>query len=121
MCCLRDEQCGAEVFVGGFDAGAGVDAVADDSVFGAVLGADVADDNIVGVNADTDVDGVFAGDGRWPLSLASLAFMRRPARTARVSGSGASSMAPKEAMIPSPMNLSSTPPCSMTASTISEK
>ncbi len=47
--------------------------------------------------------------------------MRRAVRTARRAWSGSSSRDPKTASMPSPMNLSSTPPCSKTASTISEK
>src|SRR5712664_2549623 len=57
---------------------------------------------------------------RSPLILASRAVMRSPARTARRSCPSPSSSAPKKASMPSPMNLSSTPCWSKTASTISE-
>src|SRR6266705_3088883 len=66
---LGDEDHGAELLVEPLDPRAGIDAVADDRVLETLARADVADDDLVGVDSDADADRRLPDDGALAVDL----------------------------------------------------
>ena len=99
-----------------------IDRVADRRVFGPPFGADVADRRLAGVQADADRNlcQTLARQAR-PSARPAVFCIATAALTAFWASSGVAVGAPKSAIRPSPIYLSSVPPCSKMISVIAEK